>query len=78
MFTFYDPSGNALAQGPVQADFSAAFRGYFPATGSGSAFQMRVSFPFSGGSAAQEPLALLQVRDGALQAELNTSQCGKV
>jgi hypothetical protein len=49
-FTFFDIAGNRI--GPIPANFTSDFHAYFasaPATG--SAFQMRVSFPVTGNSA---------------------------
>jgi len=48
-FTFYDLAGNRI--GPVPADFLSDFHAYFrSAPGTGSTFQMRVSFPVTGDS----------------------------
>jgi hypothetical protein len=49
-FTFYDTAGNMIQPGAVSADFSPQFRTYFNSSQSGSAFQMRVSFPVIGDS----------------------------
>ena len=49
-FTFYDLAGNRI--GPVAANFASDFHAYFgSAPGTGSAFQMRVTFPVTGDSA---------------------------
>ena len=63
-FTFYDAAGHVLGQGPVQADFSAPFRSYFAAAKSGSAFQMRVSFPVIG-DASQVGAVDVQITNAA-------------
>jgi hypothetical protein len=48
VFTFFDPSGQALQPGAILADFTQAFRAFFTKTQAGSAFQVRVSFPVTG------------------------------
>jgi hypothetical protein len=48
-FQFYDAAGNVIAPGPVPADFTPQFQTYFSTT-TGSAFQMRVTFPVTGDS----------------------------
>ena len=50
-FTFYDTSGNTIAPGAIQADFSSAFKRYFTGLGGGSAFLMHVTFLVAGTSA---------------------------
>jgi centrosomal CEP192-like protein len=50
-FVFYDTSGNTIAPGAIQADFSPAFKQYFIRLGGGSAFLMHVTFPVTGTSA---------------------------
>ena len=47
-FTFFDSSGKTLAPGMIQADFIQDFRAFFTRMQSGSAFQVRVSFPVTG------------------------------
>ncbi len=47
-FTFFDSSGKPLPPGMIQADFTQDFRAFFTRTLSGSAFQVRVSFPVTG------------------------------
>ncbi|HEY4359633.1 MAG TPA: hypothetical protein VGN17_01630 [Bryobacteraceae bacterium] len=48
-FTFYDLAGNRV--GPVPANFTSDFHAYFgSAPGTGSTFQMRVTFPVTGDS----------------------------
>src|SRR5205807_6439476 len=39
-FTFYDTSGNTVKPGPIQADFTSAFKLYFATQSAGSAFLM--------------------------------------
>lgn len=48
VFTFFDSSGQAIQPGAILADFTQAFRTFFTKTQSGSAFQVRVSFPVTG------------------------------
>lgn len=47
-FTFYDTAGRTISPGAIRADFSPDFRNYFAQSQTGSAFQMRVSFPVTG------------------------------
>jgi hypothetical protein len=47
LFAFFDTAGNQVGS-PVAADFSSQFKTYFAGQASGSAFQMRVSFPVTG------------------------------
>ena len=47
-FTFFDSAGKTLPPGAIQADFTQDFRSFFTRTQSGSAFQVRVSFPVTG------------------------------
>jgi Abnormal spindle-like microcephaly-assoc'd, ASPM-SPD-2-Hydin len=47
-FTFFDSTGKTLPPGAIQADFTQDFRSFFTRTQSGSAFQVRVSFPVTG------------------------------
>lgn len=47
-FTFFDTSGHALSPGAIPADFTKDFRTFFTNTQTGSAFQVRVSFPVTG------------------------------
>jgi len=47
-FTFFDGSGKTIPPGAIQADFTQDFRAFFTRTQSGSAFQVRVSFPVAG------------------------------
>jgi hypothetical protein len=50
-FTFYDLAGNRISPEPVPANFAPDFHAYFgSAPGTGSTFQMRVSFPVTGDS----------------------------
>jgi hypothetical protein len=46
-FTFFDAKGNPIGSA-INADFASAFKNYFTAAQSGSAFLMRVSFPVQG------------------------------
>jgi hypothetical protein len=48
VFTFLDTSGQAVPPGAILADFTQAFRAFFSKTQTGSAFQVRVSFPVTG------------------------------
>jgi hypothetical protein len=47
-FTFYDPGGNPLNGGSIQADFTPAFRGYFSTSSMGGMFLASVNFTVSG------------------------------
>jgi hypothetical protein len=47
-FSFYDRNGQALAAGPVSADFISAFRDYFSKSQAGSVFKAAISFPVTG------------------------------
>jgi hypothetical protein len=47
-FTFLDTSGQALQAGVIRSDFTQDFRTFFTKTQTGSAFQVRVSFPVTG------------------------------
>ncbi len=47
-FTFFDLLGQALQPGAIRADFTQNFRTFFTTTQTGSAFQVRVSFPVTG------------------------------
>jgi hypothetical protein len=46
-FTFFDTTGKALSSA-ISADFTKDFQAFFTQTKSGSAFQVRVSFPVTG------------------------------
>jgi hypothetical protein len=48
VFTFFDTSGQTIQPGAILADFTQAFRAFFTKTQTGSAFQVRVSFPVTG------------------------------
>ena len=47
-FTFLDHTGQALPPGAIHADFTQDFRTFFTKTQTGSAFQVRVTFPVTG------------------------------
>jgi hypothetical protein len=47
-FTFYDPAGNVLQPGPIQADWTGAFTSYFHGSRAGGSFLMRATFPIWG------------------------------
>ena len=47
-FTFYDPSGNAVAPGAIRTDASQTFAGFFQGSDAGGAFLLRAVFPVTG------------------------------
>ena len=47
-FTFYDPSGNAIAPGAIRTDASQTFAGFFQGSDDGGAFLLRAVFPVTG------------------------------
>jgi hypothetical protein len=47
-FTFYDPSGAAIAPGPVRTDSSQDFAAFFQTSDAGGVFLLRAVFPVTG------------------------------
>jgi hypothetical protein len=51
-FTFLQKDGTALPPGTQQQDLAAAFKNYFAGSSEGGTFQLKLSFPVTGGTAA--------------------------
>jgi len=47
-FTFYDPSGNAIAPGAIRTDAGKDFTAFFQASDAGGVFLLRAVFPVTG------------------------------
>jgi hypothetical protein len=47
-FTFYDPAGNVIPPGAINADSTAAFSSYFAGAGEGGQFALNAFFPVNG------------------------------